>query len=104
MEPPSPGGSARTCPINQLAALVRHRQVAEQDVGMFASQDIQCLFGGVDRDDLGAMVREHVRYDVEDRTCVVNDQHPHTVEPQNPSLMAVRRTSATLTGPMNGFY
>src|SRR5207247_556134 len=59
-----------------------HREVAQQDVGTFALQDVQGLFGGVDRGDVGAIALQHVRHDIEDIACVVDDQNPHTGEPR----------------------
>ena len=45
--------------------------------------------------DLGAIVFQHVRHDVENRTCVVNDQHVQTVEPRLNAYGPLQRAHAS---------
>src|SRR5437588_690926 len=81
----APRGSQRcqrTTTNNRLCRASGHREVVQQDVETFALQDVQGLFGGVDRGDVGAIALQHVRHDIEDIACVVDDQNPHTGEPR----------------------
>ena len=78
--PPRSGGSRPNLGDQPVAALPRHRKVAQEDVGALPLQRGECLLGGTDRGDLGAILREDVGYGLPHVARVVHDQHPDAIE------------------------
>jgi hypothetical protein len=75
VSPPRSGGSARICWISQYPVFSRHREVAQKHVAALPQQRCERLFGGIDRGDLGATLREDVSHDLEHVGRVVDNQH-----------------------------
>src|SRR5438094_2749929 len=67
-------------PDQPVAALPRHRKVAQEHVGALPLQRGERLLGGTDRGDLGAILREDVGYGLPHVARVVHDQHPDAID------------------------